>query len=87
MNENNSKVAEMIEGNQYYFVLGPDCYLGKYIKQDKFIENNYILSFNNNEFSLPKNKIFNTKDECIEYMNTTYKNKGYPYHNINFVNC
>lgn len=85
-NENNSNI-KMIEGNKYYFVLGPDCYLGTYVKNDSFIENNCILSFNNSEFSLPRNKIFNTKEQCIDFMNTTYKDKGYPYHNINFVNC
>lgn len=74
----------MIEGNTYYFILEPNCYKGIYLYPDRFIENNFILSTDTGEWSLPINKIFEDKDACLEYMAVTYE--GYNT-DLNFINC
>lgn len=89
--EEQKKITEkmnlMVIGKQYYFIIGENCYLGTYESKDRFVSENFILNTNEKEFSLPIEKIFNSKDECVSFMKKNYKDKGYPYNNINFINC
>lgn len=70
----------------YWFIVGSRAYYGTYEKEDRFIAKNITLTstMKNGKttlWSININKVFNTKEECIEYMKEEY---GEDYNDLKF---